>query len=64
MEKEERALIEKYLEKLEDDYGVTHDWNEVSIGMDEEGDEPDDSSLSQQGPAREEYTGTPGTVSA
>lgn len=30
MEKKERALIEKYLEKLEDDYGVTHDWNEVS----------------------------------
>lgn len=46
MEKEERALIEKYLEKLEDDYGVTHDWNEVSRGMDEEGDEPDGISLS------------------
>ncbi len=46
MEKEERALIEKYLEKLEDDYGVTHDWNEVSRGMDEEGDKPNGISLS------------------
>jgi len=46
MDKETRFLIEKYLEKLEEDYGVNHNWNSVSKDMDIEEDEPDGISLS------------------
>lgn len=46
MDKETRILIEKYLEKLEEDYGVNHNWNSVSKDMDIEEDEPDGISLS------------------
>lgn len=46
MDKDTRLLIEKYLEKLEEDYGVTYDWDSDSRDTDKVGDEIDGISLS------------------
>ena len=50
-------MIEKYLEKLEEDYRVTHDWDPVSGDPGKEGDEPDGISLEFPDDAYNAYYG-------
>lgn len=57
MDKDKRVLIEKYLEKLEEDYRVTHDWDPVSGDPGKEGDEPDEISLEFPDDAYNAYYG-------